>query len=709
MRKIKIDFTSLNCFDSIFVGYTGEHNATELLLVVPEEMINKSDYQIVVIQSGATIFKSDEVRDDNNKSYYRSGNTIHMKLDKMFTQFTRLSIQVEFFKSNDSGEVVLIAKTPVVPNVFLKPSPNSNVQIDFEGNEIATVTTNKIADGAVTTPKIADEAVTTEKIADEAITPEKLDREYLTEHQSLEGYATEEYVNEAIDDIKLKEGSVTTEKLDNNAVTEDKILDGSVTPEKLDRKYLTEQVQSDHTQNDPTKPDYIKNRLAYYCRKFEDIHALEYNPPKAMSMTADIDEQLFMYKIAEYPENANPTELIEEIIELRMADQGMNINDVNYQDTVIRKTLTNENGHTVGAVIVCGPKSGQAPYVLAVNDDNINVFSTISYEQNGEILEIPVSFYITEKGIYGIVFESETDENDKIVKCRGLDTIIFRSAKKIDKELLPPMVWDDIENKPFGEVDEKLIDVTFDGVIREDSIVTNSIELVGNVFTYVKVGELPYTSDKYISKIQSILVDMGGYAQTFVVQDLDKKTFPNAVMLSHNVAFTLVIAVDAPGVINVAEGVIEIECPEAGLYLAVAKSGETYMHVEEIIFSSQKRLDEKYMPETYVQMQSDINQYAIVKQKVDDLASSVAALWTDKSDSSVVTAVSRSVDNLSTRVDNLSTRVNNLSTEINSLKTAIPQDYMPDVPTESREGYFLRVVNGKWDAVKIPIAEEGEY
>ncbi len=136
MRKIKIDFTSLNCFDSIFAGYTGEHNATELLLVVPEEMISKSDYQVVIIQSGLKIFKSDKVSNDTNKTCYRIGNTIHMKLDKKVTRDTSVSVQVEFCKNDDAGEVILVAKTPVASNIHLKPSPNGETQTDFDDEKI---------------------------------------------------------------------------------------------------------------------------------------------------------------------------------------------------------------------------------------------------------------------------------------------------------------------------------------------------------------------------------------------------------------------------------------------------------------------------------------------------------------------------------------------------------------------------------------------
>ena len=117
-----------------------------------------------------------------------------------------------------------------------------------------------ITDGAVTTAKIADNAVTADKIADGVI-PTKVselenDSGYLTEHQSLAGYATEKYADNAAAGAEASAKSYTDTKtaaaldgaksytdekiasseigkLADGAVTTAKIADGAVSKAKL--------------------------------------------------------------------------------------------------------------------------------------------------------------------------------------------------------------------------------------------------------------------------------------------------------------------------------------------------------------------------------------------------------------------------------------------------------------------------------------------
>ena len=101
-----------------------------------------------------------------------------------------------------------------------------NASVTGEKLADKAVTTDKIADKNVTNAKIADAAVTntklssycvneaklrpnsvsTSKIVDGAVTPAKLDRTYITHHQSLEGYATQDWVNKKnfVTDISMK-------------------------------------------------------------------------------------------------------------------------------------------------------------------------------------------------------------------------------------------------------------------------------------------------------------------------------------------------------------------------------------------------------------------------------------------------------------------------------------------------------------------------
>ena len=136
MRQVYIDLTSENAHISNgnFVGYIGEHNATELLVSIPQDMVEQSDYQVLVMQSGPLVFKSGKILEDKTKPTYRVGNTIHTKLSKNLTINTSLSLQVECYKENEEGEKVLIGKTQSVSHLTLKPSPEGTPAFGYDGS-----------------------------------------------------------------------------------------------------------------------------------------------------------------------------------------------------------------------------------------------------------------------------------------------------------------------------------------------------------------------------------------------------------------------------------------------------------------------------------------------------------------------------------------------------------------------------------------------
>lgn len=126
------------------------------------------------------------------------------------------------------------------------------------------VTADKISDGSVTSAKLANDSVTSLKLAERsvgektlrprcvttrildngAVTPEKLDREYITHHQSLEGYATENWVREQnyITENQSLDGYATEEWVKNqNYITEEQNMDGYATEEWVhEQNFLTE-------------------------------------------------------------------------------------------------------------------------------------------------------------------------------------------------------------------------------------------------------------------------------------------------------------------------------------------------------------------------------------------------------------------------------------------------------------------------------------
>lgn len=138
-----------------------------------------------------------------------------------------------------------------------------------------SVTESKIADGAVTTDKISEKNITsslladacvlntklanycvseaklrplsvsTSKIAEKAVTPAKLDRTYLTEHQSLNGYATEKWVESQ------------------NYLTEHLSLDGYATEEWVNgQKFVTDASSFVKKDELPEKLSEFENDMA---------------------------------------------------------------------------------------------------------------------------------------------------------------------------------------------------------------------------------------------------------------------------------------------------------------------------------------------------------------------------------------------------------------------------------------------------------------
>jgi hypothetical protein len=136
MRQIYIDLTTDRAPSSAgsFIGYIGEHNATELLISIPQTMVNKSDYQVLVFQSGPMVFRSGRITEDSTKNTYRDGNTIHSLISKSLTRVTALSIQVECYKEDFDGQTTLVGKTQTVPNLMLKPSPDGFPAFNYDGS-----------------------------------------------------------------------------------------------------------------------------------------------------------------------------------------------------------------------------------------------------------------------------------------------------------------------------------------------------------------------------------------------------------------------------------------------------------------------------------------------------------------------------------------------------------------------------------------------
>lgn len=241
-------------------------------------------------------------------------------------------------------------------------------------------------------------------------------------------------------------------EMSDDSITTEKLADGAVTPEKLSQSYATEEyvdekvatietlgssVQPDHNQNDPTQPDYIKNRLAYRCRKFEDMEATEYPEPILGVVRIEEDGEIYQepmcLKFSELPENVTPYEIIEELIGLSFMGEDMRLDDSEMLQHIKLEKILNENGEEVGAYFNMDGQFG----VLATKVDNFEWNYVCSYEDNGEIYEESYPLFFPEKGIYTAILDYEEDDSGEIIKYYTFDKILFRDVKPIDKDLLP--------------------------------------------------------------------------------------------------------------------------------------------------------------------------------------------------------------------------------------------------------------------------------
>lgn len=113
MRSIKINFNAENKLpDDNCLGRKGEHNATELNISLPEEMLNNADVEgvVIVFQVGAhRVFRSD---------VHKKAEVVSYKLPREVTCANKVDIQLEGY---DLAEELII-KSEVIEGLYLEAS-----------------------------------------------------------------------------------------------------------------------------------------------------------------------------------------------------------------------------------------------------------------------------------------------------------------------------------------------------------------------------------------------------------------------------------------------------------------------------------------------------------------------------------------------------------------------------------------------------------
>lgn len=130
---------------------------------------------------------------------YATKNYVDDVLDGIATSGGQ--VQADYAETDDT-KVSFIKNKPTVDTQPIKNSPH----LISSGAVFDAIDSLGTSGGS---GEIVNGSITTEKLKDGAVTPTKLDRTYLTEHQSLDGYATETYVDEKIEEVKTSDGIVT--------------------------------------------------------------------------------------------------------------------------------------------------------------------------------------------------------------------------------------------------------------------------------------------------------------------------------------------------------------------------------------------------------------------------------------------------------------------------------------------------------------------
>ena len=224
---------------------------------------------------------------------------------------------------------------------------------------------------------------------------------------------------------------------------------------------------------------------------------------------------------------------------------------------------------------------------------------------------------------------------------------------------LKEVAWEDIKNKPFGEL-KPFDDVIYNGT--SNIVVTESFSVpnFGDGFYYVKVGELPAPAMGYLSKLNVFLLNNGMLYNKDELENWNVFGENYSTILAvENIWF--IVAVDKPNIT-----VRDMTFKETGLYFL--KNDSLGMWVKEAIFIEFVKFSEDYMPESYGTVKSDIEQ---LKEDVQNATP-----------------------------DDYEA----LKKDVETLKEA---DYIPNVTAS--EGDFLCFSGGEWSAKTVPNAEGAAF
>ena len=123
MRQVYLDLTAPNPYGIRYIGNMGEHNATELILGVPQDMLEQSDYVTVLFQTDGMVFRTQEIYPDAPLAdAWLQDCTVHVLLSRMITSHVRIALQVEGYKTGENGCAECVMKTPMATGLAFRPA-----------------------------------------------------------------------------------------------------------------------------------------------------------------------------------------------------------------------------------------------------------------------------------------------------------------------------------------------------------------------------------------------------------------------------------------------------------------------------------------------------------------------------------------------------------------------------------------------------------
>ena len=127
MRQEIIDLTADQRvgYGTRYIGTAGEHNATELILTVPAEMLKAAEYVYVLFDVGDTVFRSVKIpvkgRKKTPPAWIASG-AVHCFIDQKVSSHPRVALQVEGWRIGANGRPECVMKTPLITGLAFRPS-----------------------------------------------------------------------------------------------------------------------------------------------------------------------------------------------------------------------------------------------------------------------------------------------------------------------------------------------------------------------------------------------------------------------------------------------------------------------------------------------------------------------------------------------------------------------------------------------------------